>query len=134
MSWSIANRCSLCKRNEESIDHLFIRCEFTNNIWTHFGTRIRCNMLRSTTLHSLVSSWKSTNPILKPFANSLMHAICWYTWLERNRHIFRDDALTEKDLILQIGYSVQSWAAATRKVSDNECNVWLRTICDFRPP
>ncbi|CAN0842207.1 hypothetical protein LINGRAHAP2_LOCUS3540 [Linum grandiflorum] len=54
MSWSIANRCSLCKRNEESIDHLFIR--------------------------------------------------------------------------------LQSWAAATRKVSDNECNVWLRTICDFRPP
>ena len=31
---SMVNRCSLCKDNEESIDHILIYCEKIRGLWT----------------------------------------------------------------------------------------------------
>ena len=32
--WTIVNKCSLCKDNEESINHILIHCDETKVIWT----------------------------------------------------------------------------------------------------
>ena len=32
-SWTMVNRCSLCKSNKESIDHILIHCEKTRVNW-----------------------------------------------------------------------------------------------------
>ena len=32
--WSTVNRCSLCKENKESADHILIHCGKTRELWT----------------------------------------------------------------------------------------------------
>ena len=32
--WSMVNRCSLCKDNKESVDHILIHCDKTRELWT----------------------------------------------------------------------------------------------------
>ena len=32
--WSMVNRCSLCKKNEKSVDHILIHCGKTRELWT----------------------------------------------------------------------------------------------------
>ena len=32
--WSMANRYSLCKDNEESVDHILLHCDKTREFWT----------------------------------------------------------------------------------------------------
>lgn len=31
--WILANRCCLCYREEETVDHLFVHCALANVIW-----------------------------------------------------------------------------------------------------
>ena len=31
--WALANRCYLCQRNEESIDHILLHCEKARTLW-----------------------------------------------------------------------------------------------------
>ena len=36
--WALTNRCYLCQAHEESIDHLFLHCEKTREVWKLFFT------------------------------------------------------------------------------------------------
>jgi hypothetical protein len=79
--------CILCKKNKETMFHLFVECPFTCAVWERVKKSI--NNLGAWTGNSIsecFKNWKLQNsayPTLPIF-------ICWYIWIERNLAIFED--------------------------------------------
>lgn len=34
--WNLANRCIICLKEEESVDHLFVHCDMVMLVWSFF--------------------------------------------------------------------------------------------------
>lgn len=85
------NRCVLCDKAIESINHLFFVCPFPNAIWKE--------VLRQNNVHREVGNWESESStaigetkgsdfVAKIRALSLAAAV-YLIWKERNHRIFR---------------------------------------------
>jgi len=99
--------CSLCKRGQDSHDHLFFECSFSKQLWEliipYIGVHISSNKWDDI-IDLLVVSLKH---------NSVQHLICkllfaatvYYIWQERNARLFSKDVrsvLQIKDTIVSI--------------------------------
>nr|GEW29424.1 hypothetical protein [Tanacetum cinerariifolium] len=78
--------CTLCKRGEESHNHLFFKCRFSKEIWTDIYKRLKMNFNQN--------DWESVIEefVAKPNANFIwsivrrlaMGAAVYFIWKERN--------------------------------------------------
>lgn len=93
----LINRCMLCKRQEESIEHLFIICEETQIIWNFIGGSIGINFVRITSLRERLKmpAMKRLSMFGEIFWESNFYVIAWELWLERNKRCFKG---VEKEL------------------------------------
>ena len=89
------SRCSLCKMETETTDHLISDCNFSKEVWAQ-ALRISPSIIHPTSIQELLSSWGQLSPFLlskKPLLqaawNWILKAICWKIWTERNSRIFR---------------------------------------------
>jgi len=81
--------CTLCKREQESITHLFITCSFAKEVWNH------CSMLvgrhlswDGDTVERAWDRWWRRTPANK--LRTLPLLVTWGIWLARNKVIFND--------------------------------------------
>ena len=89
------SRCPLCKNDEETMDHIMIDCQFSQEAWRDALVISGINLPGS--IQSLLSNWMklspfslSKKPLLQAARRWLPKAICWKIWLERNNRIFRE--------------------------------------------
>ncbi|XP_059650068.1 uncharacterized protein LOC132295805 [Cornus florida] len=97
-----ANACFLSLANNESLDHLFFRCEFSKVVWSFIQHTIG--------LYIQPSSWKEL--ILWCFAHwsandflvhkLLLSAAFYFLWMERNNRAFRKTSSSPTSVISQI--------------------------------
>ena len=82
--------CVMCKKDNESLDHLFLTCEFTNRFWIKILQEFDREWVTPRLASDLLSLGQGfflqkRGKILWKVATS---ATFWAIWLERNRRIF----------------------------------------------
>lgn len=51
------NRCELCQKEKESMDHLFIHCSFTWEIWSKFWAQWKVEWVMHNSLKEVIWQW-----------------------------------------------------------------------------
>ena len=54
----MVNRCSLCKENEESVDHILIHCGKTRELWTLLLSFFGVVWVFPASIRNLLLGWK----------------------------------------------------------------------------
>ena len=107
MLWSLplANRCYMCCRNKESINHLLLHCPIAHSLWVQMLQVFRIQWVMLGSLESLVFCW--SNWLEKFFLNiwnMVPSCLMWVVWMERNWHSFE----TKEKLLVQLQALCQS--------------------------
>lgn len=93
-------RCSLCKADSESINHLFLKCPFAKRIWGEAQNLLQ-KQLRwegDTLLGAWEKWWKHHK---EGNLRNLPPIIYWGVWIARNRCIFTDKETPVEIIALQ---------------------------------
>ncbi|XP_039127495.1 uncharacterized protein LOC120263599 [Dioscorea cayenensis subsp. rotundata] len=82
--------CVLCHADVESVDHLFLRCQFS---WE--------------------SVWRSAlRPAVRVFGDLFVKAYVWSIWITRNDYIFADKHHSPCDALMKTAHMLLSWYSA----------------------
>lgn len=123
--WPNCQLCPLCKREQESGLHLFVKCRFTLRLWNLVNEWAHLEELDTSTWHledSLKEWWvnrssKST-PNRKAMA-SLTMLLGWTIWNERNARVFRQKSMPPTILLNNIKSEAILWVTAGAKKLGN---------------
>ena len=94
--WDLANRCSFCQVEEESIDHLLLHCEKTRALWVMLFTLFGVSWVFPSSIRETLLGWigsflgKKHNTVWRAGP----HCIFWTVWKTRNIIAFEDEALS----------------------------------------
>ncbi|XP_039120377.1 uncharacterized protein LOC120256778 [Dioscorea cayenensis subsp. rotundata] len=101
--------CVLCHNSSETLQHLFIDCEFSKRIWAFFYHSLDSSSLPQS-IPYLWTSWiPSLAPQSQPLWDLVSRAILWNIWLERNSRIFQLLALPQLSTIFKTVNMLLSW-------------------------
>ncbi|RVX13715.1 Actin-related protein 5 [Vitis vinifera] len=94
--WSIANRCNLCKENEETANHILIHCGKTRDLWNLLFSSFGVVWVLPDSVRNLLLEWKMKGMGKKRSVVWKMAPIClfWCIWGERNRRTFLEEEMT----------------------------------------
>ena len=83
--------CPLCGGGTESIDHVFLVCEWSNKVWRTCMGWWDVNVCSSSTVKEWVLVWNALCPSVsrKRTWNILFFAIIWTVWECRNEVVFQ---------------------------------------------
>ncbi|XP_059629711.1 uncharacterized protein LOC132272614 [Cornus florida] len=90
---SLSSRCCLCYNNEETVDHLFVDCEYAWQIWCDVADMFKWRVRRQQTVGGFtlelaqqfaVKSWRNK------FSRMIFSATLYFIWSERNGRIQND--------------------------------------------
>ena len=108
---NINDRCSLCGREDETINHLFLHCDFAAFIWKHFLKVCGISWCLPSSLVDIVEGWR-----LGPFSGCgllmwkcIPFAILWSIWKERNDRIFKGSQTAVEDTVPLVTLRLSKW-------------------------
>jgi hypothetical protein len=84
--WEGPNICHLCSRDSETVLHLLVNCNFTQQVWQKIKSGLNIKSAwEGNNLFICFDSWikKERNFITLP------SLVCWFIWLERNKTILK---------------------------------------------
>lgn len=117
--WPNEYFCPLCTRNLETSMHIVWQCPVAKQIWRRASLWLGCWALNPQAwpeVNSSLGFWEaissSTTADNAKGAKSLMIMITWEIWLERNKHIFRDEISSVNTTMHLIHLSPDSWRIA----------------------
>ncbi|GKF17509.1 reverse transcriptase zinc-binding domain-containing protein [Tanacetum coccineum] len=87
------NVCTLCKENEESHDHLFFKCNFSQNIWRKLKPlmQFKSNNENWNDIIEELAGKPNNNSIWSIIRRLCLAGAVYAIWKERNSRIFRDE-------------------------------------------
>ena len=93
--WSMVNRCSLCKDNEESMDHILIHCGKTKELWTLLLSSFGMVWVFPASVRNLLMEWKVQGLEKKRRVVWWLTPICsfWCIWEKQNRTFQEEEML-----------------------------------------
>ncbi|KAM7530918.1 hypothetical protein LguiB_034328 [Lonicera macranthoides] len=108
--------CVLCRRDNESIHHILLHCEFVMHVWSKalkmFGLEGAFSKRWS---EFLIIKWhfrQNSKKVKQLWRFSLM-AIVWLIWSERNRRVFEDRSNDPIDIWEFSCFLIGMWAKAS---------------------
>ncbi|CAN1254609.1 Putative ribonuclease H protein At1g65750 [Linum perenne] len=106
--FQLANRCVLCSANLESINHLFLRCDFVRCVWNRISSALSIFGPFGENVNDVFMGWKSMNCSFNFLGGSrfVLHAFMWFVWLERNDRVFNDKYSQEIQVFYRIMLNV----------------------------
>ncbi|CAN1846152.1 Putative ribonuclease H protein At1g65750 [Linum perenne] len=128
----LANRCVLCGKDEESINHLFLRCEFAMSIWNRISSALSIFGPRANSVSNVFFEWKGMNcfPNFQGGSGFVLHAFMWFIWIERNNIIFNDNSTRETNVCFRAMLNVGRWMVAADLLPADQLQSWHRLIFD----
>ncbi|CAN1313552.1 Putative ribonuclease H protein At1g65750 [Linum perenne] len=127
-----ANRCALCCRESESINHLFLLCDFSVEVWNRISSKLSIHGPLGNCIIDVFSAWKGMN--CSPFSDHpmkfILHAFCWTIWIERNNRIFNDKKLLTSQIFHNIMMVTGRWLKAAKLFSADDLLGWNGFIFD----
>ena len=108
----LINRYNMCKKDEESTDHLLLHCECAQFLWNafflHFGLAWA---MPSRTINLLQCWWSEGRSRSAMVWKMVPLCIMWCLWSERNRRFFEDSERSLGDLLHLFLTTLFTWAA-----------------------
>ncbi|GKC69795.1 reverse transcriptase zinc-binding domain-containing protein [Tanacetum coccineum] len=89
----ISTECPLCKKEKDSHEHLFFKCDYAEKIWyslkvkmgrTHYNNELK-------SIKTSLSQTKANKNIGKVIARIALAAAVYFIWQERNWRIFKQE-------------------------------------------
>jgi hypothetical protein len=109
----LVNRCGMCKKDEESIDHLFLHCESAQFLWNAFFSRFGLAWAMPRGVAHLLSSWWSGGrPCNAMVWKMVPLCIMWCLWSERNERFFENSERSSEDLLHFFLTTLFTWTEA----------------------
>ncbi|CAN1252348.1 Putative ribonuclease H protein At1g65750 [Linum perenne] len=123
---TMVNRCVLCEKDAESVDHIFTSCEFSSLVWDRVSSKLSLFGPRHNNVKGMFSAWKGMNCIqsFPEASKALMHSLVWFIWLERNDRVFNDVRKGERQVAYRVLYNIGSWLAAAKFFSAAKLTCW----------
>jgi hypothetical protein len=107
--------CTLCSQCAKAIDHLFLGCPFSRELWFRCLRRSGWQRLTPSVMDHFTSWWlRSRKRVAKPWHKAfdlLVALIIWSIWLEHNSRVFRNQVVS----VMVVVASVFDW-----------CELWCR--------
>ncbi|GKA91486.1 putative RNA-directed DNA polymerase [Tanacetum coccineum] len=109
VSTAIGSTCSLCDSTQDSHEHLFFICPFSNTVWSHMKSKAGLDRV-SHDIYAIVdhiggnASRKSTCIVI---AKLVVAASAYFIWQERNWRLFKKTKRSTKQVIECISSSVR---------------------------
>ncbi|CAN0825732.1 hypothetical protein LINGRAHAP2_LOCUS482 [Linum grandiflorum] len=130
------NWCVLCRRNAESVSHIFLSCSFAKRIWRWFSLMLSIFGPFHYQMHHVITGWNFMNCASEftPVKRVFLHSLCWNIWLERNNRVFRDVDNSEFQVARKIAFAVGSWLKAAGIFSNVQMSCWLNRCTFAREP
>jgi len=109
----VIDRCCMCKKNGESMDHLLLHCEVACILWNAIFSRFSLSWVIPRRVVDLFACWwmgghSRSAVVRKIFPCCLL----WCLWMEHNDRQFEDKERTIEELISFFFYTLYSWTAA----------------------
>ena len=102
----LVNWCSLCRCEEEIVDHLLIHCKYANTLWSEVLRLFGVQWVMPKNIVSLLSAWWNwLESHTSNVWNMVLVCLVWLIWKEHNARIFKEtERLVDyvKPLLLRI--------------------------------
>jgi len=87
----IVDRCCLCKRDGESVDHILLHCDVASALWNNIFSRFGISWVMPKSVLDLVACWWKSGRS-RSATTWKMVPIClfWCIWRERNLRCFEN--------------------------------------------
>jgi hypothetical protein len=96
----LVNRCGMCKKEEESIDHLLLHCVRAQFLWNAFFSRFGLAWVMPRRVVDLLHRWWSVGRLRSAVVWKMVPlCIMWCLWVERNGRFFEDSERSSEDLL-----------------------------------
>ena len=107
----------MCKRNGESVDHLFLHCPFAMDLWSMVLGLFGVTWVMLHTVLGLLGCWQgSFGRHRNGYIWSIIpHCLMWCLWRERNSRCFEDIERSIPDLKLLFFRTLGDWLFALQK-------------------
>jgi hypothetical protein len=118
--------CPLCQQQEETLEHLFNRCPFSQWIWDQGAQAMRRMNQNRISIRDTIENWdllSFKNPILALIWLLLPGFTLWQIWKERNKRIFHSKASTPELVWGQISKIIRETIRSKNwKQEDTKCD------------
>jgi len=106
----IVDRCYLCKRDGETVDHLLLHCDVASTLWNHVFSRFGMSWVMPRRVVDLFSCWWKAGRS-KSAAVWKMVPICilWCVWKERNTRCFEDLENSMENIVASFLHLLYLW-------------------------
>ena len=126
----ILDWCFMCKRNGESVDHLFLHCPFAMDLWSMVLGLFGVSWVMPRTVLGLLGCWQGNfgRHWIGYIWSIIPHCLMWCLWWERNCRCFEDYENSIPDLKLfffKIGKILSLF------ILGGGSNAWLLQIYQF---
>lgn len=111
--WNLPNRCIMCLKEEESVDHLFLHCDMAHMVWSFFLSHLCISWSFPFSFSDFVQGWRmhELEGLPATIWSYLPVVVYWSLWKEQNSRIFEDRAGSVEE-ILRYSYSILlEWVA-----------------------
>ena len=109
----VINICCMCKRSEETMDHLFLHCAVAPFMWDAMFSRFGLAWVMPRRIVDLLACWWSSGRS-RNAAVWRMLPTCrfWCIWQERNNRCFEDLERSFEDILSLCFHTLYMWTVA----------------------
>ncbi|CAN1275418.1 Putative ribonuclease H protein At1g65750 [Linum perenne] len=128
----LVNRCVLCGSDMETVDHLFLNCDFALDVWTRISSILSIHGPHSSSMTGFIQRWKGLNCLTSysPAMRVILHTFVWFIWKERNDRIFRDVTTSAFRTTVKIWLLAGDWIFAEKRSLAFDLDAWRRLVFD----
>ncbi|XP_073035927.1 uncharacterized protein [Primulina eburnea] len=104
--------CTLCKKSDETQDHILLHCSFTTRIWAQVMQHLGFEWVfpRRSQDMLIIEPGFIKGKSMTNFWYLVVHCTFWSIWMERNSRIFREENKSCEDIWDSIRVRVATWA------------------------
>jgi hypothetical protein len=109
----VMDRCCMCKRSGESVDHLLLHCDVASAIWSAFFSRFGLSWVMPRRVVDLFDCWWSSGrPRSAAVWKMVPTCLFWCLWREMNDRNFEDRERSLEEILSLFFETLYLWTAA----------------------
>jgi hypothetical protein len=106
----VVNRCWLCEKEGESVDHLLLHFVAASKLWNTFFIRFGLCWVMPHSVKDLLASWWTGGRMRSTVVWKMVtHYIMWCIWRERNNRCFEGSLRSREELLQVFLFTLYSW-------------------------
>ena len=135
----LASRCHFCEKEEESLDHLLLRCDFSKSLWSYLATLFEKTLQFSDNFEEffILAMKSSFSPQIRSLWIAGIFALIWEIWCSRNKKIFEgknENIWSSKSFILASIRETDKMAKGCMKNCQEDLIILHNLRIKGRPP